>query len=162
MFSRNKKDRPVSRASAPKLRARSKALADGVPVRVEFGVDSSTGVTMTRTPEPLPPSPAAADAGGWLDEHVVTSPAEIPDLGALAGGSDPDSVPGWALPPRDEHDVGATQEPAQPATGHARWFVLLVAATCLAVGMVLGALLQSQWGASECPDPAAHSSSQRP
>jgi hypothetical protein len=141
----------------------SKDGADGVPARVEFGSDSSTGVTMMRTPEPLPPSPAAPDAEGWF-ERLSTGPAEIPDLGALAGGgTDPDSVPVWAMPPRSDKDAGATDEPVQPAaSGQARWFVLLVAATCLAVGMVLGALLQSQWGASECPDASAHQSGQRP
>jgi hypothetical protein len=160
-FSRNKKERPTSRASAPKLRPKSRDGSDGVPVRVEFGSDSSTGVTVMRTPEPLPPSPAAPDAEGWF-ERLSTNPAEIPDLGALAG-TDPDSVPVWAMPPGSEKEAAEPVQPVQPATsGHARWFVLLVAATCLAVGMVLGALMQSQWGASERPDAPAHPSGQRP
>lgn len=117
-----------------------------MPVRVEFGTESSTGVTMLRTPEPLPPSPAAQDAEGWF-EQVPTNPADIPDLGALAGGSDPDSVPSWALPPgRDSRPDDRHELTLPVTTGHASWFVLLVAATCLAVGMVLGALLYSFWG----------------
>lgn len=145
-FSRNKKERPISRASAPRLRAPGKADADGVPVRVEFGTESSTGVTMMRTPEPLPPSPAAQDAEGWF-EQVPTNAADIPDLGALAEGADPDSVPAWAMSPRSEPRGDDRYELTVPVmTGHASWFVVLVAATCLAVGMVLGALLYSVWG----------------
>jgi hypothetical protein len=145
-FSRHKKDRPISRASAPKLRSRRKDGADGVPVRVEFGTESSTGVTMMRTPEPLPPSPAAQDAEGWF-EQVPTNTADIPDLGALAEGADPDSVPSWAMAPRREPRADERYELTVPViTGHASWFVWLVAATCLAVGMVLGALLYSVWG----------------
>lgn len=163
------KEKPISRASAPKLRRKShQGPADGIPVRVEFGADSSTGVTSLRTPEPLPPSPAAPDAEGWFD-HAPTNPASIPDLGALADGES-DSLPPWALTGASPVDRTETvpKEPAR-SVRNTRWLTVLLAATCLAVGMVLGALLQSRLGpgakagkpAVECPDPAAHAKTRK-
>jgi hypothetical protein len=159
--SSEKREKPTSRASAPRLRRES----DGIPMKVEFGSDSSTGITSLRTPAPLPPSPAGQDAEGWF-EQAPTNPAAIPDLGALAaGGTDSDSVPGWALP-----SVVALEKERKsvarviPEKTMYRWLLpLLLAATCLAVGMLMGALLQERLGAPRpgvhpvCPDPSAHS-----
>lgn len=152
-------DRPFARTSAPKLRRTGPAEA--VPVRVEFGSDSSTSITSLRTPEPLPPSPGAQDPDQWL-EQVRTNPAALaPDLGALAGGVDAESHPGWtgSRPGLAVHDENVAHgDDASPEPSHFRWLLpMLLAATCLAVGMVLGALLQSRLGSPrtviECPEP---------
>lgn len=96
----------------------------------------------TRThgvPEPLPPSPALDQSGsGWFKPSL--RPESIPDLGALAGDSGIrtlDYVPtvnfAEPSPPRRKRALDLQVRP---------WlFSVLLGATCLAVGMVLGALL---------------------
>jgi len=97
--------------------------------------------------DPLPPSPAAREqTEGWFRPSLLTE--SIPDLSALAGDTnrtyDPHfhSVPGLGL---QEEVESAEHPPArrQMLDLQARpWlFSALLAATCLAVGMVLGALL---------------------
>jgi hypothetical protein len=121
--------------------------------RAENGSDTNVTTRIERlpdetTPAPLPPSPAAKDAEGWF-EQVPTNPAAPPDLDALASGT----YPGQADPSRPITDhgqawFGPSHQPQ--ATGPITRFgvpretvtvVALIAATCLVVGMVLGALL---------------------
>ncbi len=117
------------------------------------------------TPAPLPPSPAAEQADVWFDQ-VPTNPAAAPDLEALAA-SRPDLVA--AL--RDSSPRmggGQGRDPWAPpsyTTGpiprtvplHRRPWVLpvLLTATALAVGMVLGALLFGGGSGSKKPVRAA-------
>jgi len=94
------------------------------------------------TPAPLPPSPAAADAERWF-EQLPTNP------GAPAS---PTSTTRTLLrtPSR-----GVPLAPA-PVDRRAWVLPLLIAATALAVGMVLGALLFSHRGdGGKCPPCAA-------
>lgn len=103
------------------------------------------------TPAPLPPSPAAEQADVWFDQ-VPTNPAAAPDLEALAA-----SRPDLTAALRDSSPRmggGQGRDPWAPpsyTTGpihrkvplHRQPWVLpvLLTATALAVGMVLGALL---------------------
>ncbi|HUH02990.1 MAG TPA: hypothetical protein VML75_13425, partial [Kofleriaceae bacterium] len=112
------------------------------------------------TPAPLPPSPAAEAADVWF-EQVPTNPAAVPDLNVL-GGSRPDlgSAIGGS---RSRFDTGspAGRDPWAPpnystgpvqrlAAGRRAWLLpILLTATAIAVGMVLGALL---FGGSEPPE----------
>lgn len=133
--------------------------------RAEGGSDTTVTTRIERlpdetTPAPLPPSPAAKDAEGWF-EQVPTNPASPPDLEALASGT----YPGHADPSRPITDhgqawFGPSHQPQ--ATGPITRFgvpretvtvVALIAATCLVVGMVLGALLFG--GAPDGEQPAA-------
>ena len=97
--------------------------------------------------DPLPPSPAAREqTEGWFRPSLFTE--SIPDLGAMAGDTnrtyDPHihNLPGLA---HQEEVQNAVYPPARrPLIDlQARpWlFSVVLAATCLAVGMVLGALL---------------------
>jgi len=161
--------------AAPGARSKSK-----IPSETDNTVTSRIErITVEHTPAPLPPSPAADAADTWF-EQVPTNPAAVPDLGALAG-SRPDMRSGLLrsrTPPR--RDAPHSQEPdaADPEpwplqsedysgtiasnTGGTPWILpALLAATCLAVGMVLGALLfggaakggakDRDAGACECP-----------
>lgn len=109
------------------------------------------------TPAPLPPSPAAEAADVWF-EQVPTNPAAVPDLNVL-GGSRPDL--GAAIgQPRFDTGSPAGRDPWAPpsystgpvqrfATGRRPWLLpVLLTATAIAVGMVLGALL---FGGSDPP-----------
>ena len=162
-----KRDKPISRASAPKLLVRNLDDTGGIPEKVTFGSESSK-VTSLRAPDPLPPSPADNDPGGWLEQP--TDPTRIPDLGALAGTghTDPGSVPGWAKGSRmqssiDDQDESRRGDSAN-ASAAAQWatsgvqpvVVALLMAVCLAIGMILGALLQKRAGPPDRPEPAAH------
>ena len=96
-------------------------------------------VSIETTPAPLPPSPAGDDSGAWF-EQVPTNPA-APNLAEH-------------LPQRPSSGVLYTQA-ALPATvvrpagdarlvgdGRPAWLVpVLIAATSLTIGMILGALL---------------------
>ena len=75
-------------------------------------------------PAPLPPSPAAADAGRWLERERprFDAPTEIAESS--------DTTRPLVTPPR----------PA-PRVGHSSTFTALLAITMLVIGMVLGALL---------------------
>jgi hypothetical protein len=97
--------------------------------------------------DPLPPSPAAREqTEGWFRPSLFTE--SIPDLSALAGDSnrtyDPHihNLPGLA---HQEEVQSAVHPPARRPLFDLQarpWlFSVLLAATCLAVGMVLGALL---------------------
>ena len=92
------------------------------------------------TPPPLPPSPAAADAERWF-EQVPTSPGAVIRR-------DP-SVVG------ENHRVvaGTLRSSPPPMVGPRPWLLpVLMVATALAVGMVLGALLFGRRGAApQCP-----------
>ena len=174
-----KKQKPISRSSAPNLRRRLRDPGIGSIPAKGLSFTDSTKITALRAPEPLPPSPADSDPGGWLKEGG-TSPTKIPDLGALAGtgNTDPGSLPSWAKPQRlkseDSSDAGQYEEsgpkqrPQRPASPRIvvrpapRLPLLMTALLCLAIGIVAGALLQSRLGAATCPDPAAHSQSASP
>jgi len=158
----------------PGVRSKSK-----VPSETDNTVTSRIErISVEHTPAPLPPSPAADAADTWF-EQVPTNPAAIPDLGALAG-SRPDMRTGLTrsrTPPRpapfssDAPDDDAEPWPLQEedysgvlgsSQERTTWLLpVLLAATCLAVGMVLGALLfggaskgahhDRDAGACECP-----------
>jgi hypothetical protein len=135
--------------------------------RTDSGSDTNVTTRIERlpdesTPAPLPPSPAAKDADGWF-EQVPTNPAAAPDLDALASGT----YPGRGDPSRPITDAGgawfgpsshvqSTEQftrfgvPRQTVT-----IVALIAATCLVVGMVLGALLFGGSPGSSTQIPAA-------
>lgn len=160
---------PPRKSAADRVAAVAHKLPPAQPgSRVKSKVPSETDNTVTsrierisveHTPAPLPPSPAADAADTWF-EQVPTSPAAVPDLGALTG-SRPDlksgllrtKTPPRQSPPHEDaaEDIGAEPWPlypedysgplAPPATGSPWVLPVLLAATCLAVGMVLGALL---------------------
>jgi len=101
------------------------------------------------TPAPLPPSPAAEAADVWFDQ-VPTNPAAIPDLGNMAG-SRPDLAAavraGTAGGRADGRDPWASPSALYAAAdrlpvSRRPWVLpVLIAATALTVGMVLGALI---------------------
>lgn len=146
------------------------SVADGVPNNLSFGSESSK-VTSLKAPAPLPPSPADGEPDGWL-EPMQTGPAKIPDLGALAatGHTDPGSLPSWA---KGSRQPSANEELLESRRGGDRSadmsrgrhgatmppliVIGLLMAVCLAIGMIIGALLQSRSGPPACPDPALHS-----
>jgi hypothetical protein len=116
-------------------------------------------VTVEKTPAPLPPSPAAEDADVWF-EQVPTNPAAIPDLGDLASGTNPGgrslTAPMRKLSPgnlaRDLTGTHYSQPYTRPSLSERPWLLpILLAVTCLAVGMVLGALL---FGGGSSDEPA--------
>lgn len=170
MVASKKQDKPISRASAPRLLPRGKNETDGIPDKLSFGSESSK-ITSLKAPAPLPPLPADDDVGGWL-EPMKTDPTKIPDLGALAatGHTDPGSLPGWAKGSRqasanDEltestrasapaFQAAATRPAARPQLSLV--VIGLLMAVCLAVGMILGAILQNQSAPPACPDPTVH------
>ncbi len=160
---------PRKISAADRLAKVASQLPPAVPgARSKSKVPSETDNTVTsrierisveHTPAPLPPSPAEAAADTWF-EQVPTNPAAIPDLGALAG-SRPDLRTGLTrsrTPPRRQppyaEDVAAAEAEPWPLESEdyssavegssqgTTWLLpVLLAATCLAVGMVLGALL---------------------
>ncbi len=122
-------------------------------------------VSADTTPAPLPPSPAADAADVWF-EQVPTNPAAVPDLDALSGLDKSGSMHP-SLPIGRRHSTDFTtprvedrsRPQARPATSQSWLLPLLIAATCLTIGMILGALLfsNSDRGAAadarpcECP-----------
>ncbi len=102
-------------------------------------------VSMELTPAPLPPSPASADADQYF-EQVPTNPG-------VAGRRDPSSA-------SVQRQVSGVIRPSMPAQPPPQTWLLpvLLVATALAVGMVLGALLFANRGAAQCAPcpPAVH------
>ena len=84
------------------------------------------------TPPPLPPSPGSAEADRWFDD-APTRPSALTDIASSLPPrsgvlSDPGTLPGEPHPP--------------PAAAPTAWGLMgLVAATALAVGIVIGALI---------------------
>jgi hypothetical protein len=128
------------------------------------------GPTQTFGPaDPLPPSPAAREqTEGWFRPSLFTE--SIPDLSALAGDTnrtyDPHmhghghsmhghSMHGYGPGFQYPDDVASAMPPQQRSMidlqGRPWLFSALLAATCLAVGMVLGALLFAERAASGPP-----------
>lgn len=107
------------------------------------------GPTQTFGPaDPLPPSPAAREqTEGWFRPSLLTE--SIPDLSALAGDTnrtyDPHmhhSLPGLAFHEEVESvPPPPVRRPLIDLQSRPWLFSALLAATCLSVGMVLGALL---------------------
>lgn len=107
-------------------------------------------ISADTTPAPLPPSPAADAADVWF-EQVPTNPAAVPDLDALSGHDKGTLHP--VVPAR--HGQSPSPESRLPhvedypgraprAVTSQSWLLpLLIAATCLTIGMILGALLFS-------------------
>ena len=112
--------------------------------------DATTTHRMQRvdvTPAPLPPAPAPDGADGWF-EQGLTNPADVPDLAALAGMST-----GTGRMSRVDLETARPEAAPAPAQVRYPWLVpALLGATCLVVGMVLGALL---FGGRSDPHPAA-------
>ncbi len=84
------------------------------------------------TPPPLPPSPGSAEADRWF-EDAPTRPSALTDIAP-------------SLPPRSgilSDSSTLRSEPAlPPAAAPTAWGLMgLVAATALAVGIVIGALI---------------------
>ncbi len=103
--------------------------------------------------EPLPPSPAGTeDTNGWFEPSLRTE--GIPDLIGLVGDTSRTYDQSLSAAYNMNHVVEETQQVAplprpRPLLDlHARpWmFPGLLATTCLAVGMVLGALLFGNYG----------------
>lgn len=96
-------------------------------------------------PEPLPPSPGARESAGWFSPSLRTE--SIPDLSALAGQSGETSMRTFdqglgILPePSERHQMPAEHASVLDLQSRPWLLPALLAATCLAVGMVLGALL---------------------
>lgn len=116
------------------------------------------GPTQTFGPaDPLPPSPGREQTEGWFRPSLFTE--SIPDLSALAGDTnrtyDPHIHNNLSAFTHQEEVESAVHQPAhRPLIDlHTRpWlFSLLLAATCLAVGMVLGALLFGNRAAASAP-----------
>jgi hypothetical protein len=138
-----------ARPAAPKIRGlgpaqpgrRDEAPSDmAVTSRLER-------VSAELTPAPLPPSPATADADQYF-EQVPTNPG-------AQSRRDPTGV---GHPRKASGVIRPAPPPAAPAQP---WFLpLLLVATGLAVGMVLGALLFANRSAPACapcpPAAAAH------
>ncbi|HTM18870.1 MAG TPA: hypothetical protein VL172_00115 [Kofleriaceae bacterium] len=158
-----------SRTTAERVVAAAKGLPPAQPgarsAAADSGQPSDFSVTARIermpsevTPEPLPPSPADQDAGVWFDQ-VPTNPAAVPDLESMAGSrsdlaaavarhgtGQPHGRDAWTPP-------SALYAAARIPLARRPWVMpLLIAATALTIGMVLGALL---FGAS-------HSSSKTP
>jgi hypothetical protein len=97
--------------------------------------------------DPLPPSPGAREqTEGWFRPSLFTE--SIPDLGAMAGDTnrtyDPHihNLPGLSYQEEVENAVHPpAHRPLIDLQARPWVFSLLLAATCLAVGMVVGALL---------------------
>ena len=148
--------------SAPRL---GKQPPAGPGRRSEGGSDMSVTskierVNVERTPAPLPPSPASEDADVWF-EQVPTNPAAVPDLSDLASGTNPGARSATA-PMRRVSAGSLARDPTgtahyssrhvRPALAERPWLLpLLLAVTCLFVGMVLGALL---FGGGSAHEPA--------
>jgi hypothetical protein len=103
-------------------------------------------VSMELTPAPLPPSPATADADRYF-EQVPTNPG-------AQGRRDPTGTGG------QRKASGMIRVAPPPVVPEQPWFLpLLLVATGLAVGMVLGALLFANRGPAPCaPCPPAATS----
>lgn len=116
--------------------------------------------TKDMTPAPLPPSPAADAADVWF-EQVPTNPAAIPDLDALnpspntSSAHIPATAPIRRMPPGKlgagySYDPSGTRSIGLPRPP---WVLpALIAAICLVVGMVLGALLFADTSNADCKD----------
>ena len=114
-------------------------------------------VSADTTPAPLPPSPAADAADVWF-EQVPTNPAAVPDLDALSGLDKSGSVHP-SLPLRRGHQAADFTTPrvedhsqTQPIGSQSWLLPLLIAATCLTIGMILGALLFANSGKGAAMD----------
>jgi len=113
--------------------------------------------------EPLPPSPAGTeDTNGWFEPSLRTE--GIPDLIGLVGDTsrtyDQSLSAAYNMNVVEEtQQIAPLPRPRPLLDLHARpWmFPVLLATTCLAVGMVLGALLFGNYG----DDSAATTKSQR-
>jgi hypothetical protein len=138
------------------------------------GAEIDRNPTQTFGPaDPLPPSPVAREqSDGWFRPSLRTE--SIPDLSALTGDTGRTS---YDYNLANSPGAGITEESGKMMAAPARrplldlqarpWlFPLLLAATCLAVGMVLGALLFGNRGAGQvqnerdqvvirCSDPPA-------
>lgn len=137
--------------------ARLAGIALGQPAagpgrRQDAGSDTNVTTRIERlpdesTPAPLPPSPAGRDADGWFEQ--VPTNLGAPDLDALVSGTGPgrsdpsrpitDAGQAWFGPTSHLHNTAPVTRfglPRQTVT-----IVALICATCLVVGMVLGALL---------------------
>lgn len=96
-------------------------------------------------PEPLPPSPGARESNAWFSPSLRTE--TIPDLSAMAGQSGETAMRTFdgglgVLPePSERLQAPAERRPLFDLQARPWLFPALLAATCLAVGMVLGALL---------------------
>lgn len=111
------------------------------------------------TPAPLPPSPAAEMAEVWF-EQVPTNPAAIPDLDVL--GASPTSssqhIPATApirrLAPGRVGATGYNYDPLGTSgvlVPRPPWLLpSLIAAICLVVGILLGALLFGGGPSKDC------------
>lgn len=159
---------------------------DALPQVLE-AMDRSQSYTKP-SPLPLPPSPApVTGVKPWLAPGSLNAGA-VPDLGAMTGESSPYTlppVPELPMMSDDLDDLDGDEVPGMvtpPPAPAASWldlqvrpwlFTALVAATCLAVGMVLGALIFGNPGSSpwsgepeessilQCP-PSASSKSAAP
>ncbi|HKA87969.1 MAG TPA: hypothetical protein VKE22_09900 [Haliangiales bacterium] len=105
---------------------------DSATVRVPLVDETEQTEPRENTPPPLPPSPASAEADRWF-EDAPTRPSALTDIAP-------------SLPPRSGilSDPGnLPSEPAvPPAAAPTSWGLMgLVAATALAVGIVIGALI---------------------
>ncbi len=107
-------------------------------------IDQAATMTFTR-PAPLPPLPSGlAGVEGWL-KPAPTRTESIPDLGALAGDGRQSqrSFARIALLREEDELTQAGQRPLASLDTRPRLLFCLFGATCLTVGMVLGALLFS-------------------
>jgi hypothetical protein len=117
-------------------RAAAVKLDDPATVPVPLVEDD----TVTRTPPPLPPSPASAAAEVWL-EDAVTRPSALSDFAPSMAGQ---TVPGL-------HSSGSHRVELDPLAAlrdaHAREMramrrlTILASATSMAVGLALAALV---------------------
>lgn len=152
--------------------ARSRDSQDALPQVLEAAERSTSYIKPS--PLPLPPSPApVTGVKPWLAPGDLNAGA-VPDLGALTGESG-----SYTLPPvpdlpdmdEDEDEDGDDRAAAAPAPAPSwldlqvrPWlFTALLAATCLAVGMVLGALIFGNPGSLPwSSEPAGETSLQCP
>lgn len=136
---------PLGGPTRPFQRARGK--------RYRGGGDLDPHHTQTFGPaEPLPPSPAGTDAtDGWFEPSLRTE--AIPDLIGLVGDTSRgyEQSQGYSAA-YNMNSVEETEEVPPLPRPHSSllarpWlFPVLLATTCLAVGMVLGALLFGNYG----------------
>jgi hypothetical protein len=143
---------PLPRAPAPPRRPTPGRSRRSGPARPGRRAEAPSETALTNrlekiprelTPAPLPPSPAAADAERWF-EQLPTNPGAPAALTSTTRQI-------MRTPSR-----GSPLAPAPPERARPWLLPLLIAATALAVGMVLGALLFSHRGdASHCAPCAA-------
>jgi len=96
--------------------------------------------TVTRTPLPLPPSPASHAAESWLEE-AVTRPSALSDIAPSMAGQTHPGMQSSGSHRVDLDPLAALRDVHVREMRALRKLMILSSATAAAVGLALGALL---------------------